>query len=182
MPNLCAYAMRVKGTPEAIDEMHKRLTDYEHTPHFWRVFEAERSDAVTETDDGETVTEFYGTCAWSVNSCMLDNNPLCYANEYAEEGKSTSLEKSAKELGIDIEVYSEEGGNGFAEHYLYTRDGSKTIEEETDFEEFYWDRDEFPTFDEFIEEYGLEDAGLSEEDFEDEEFVGVGGYEENWAF
>lgn len=181
MPNICTYSMRVKGTPEAIDEMTKRLTDYDHTPHFWRVFDAEHCDNPLG-NDGEMVTEFYGSCAWSVHACMMDNDPLCYACEYADEGKSTSLDKTATELGIDIEVYSEEIGCAFAEHYLYTRDGSKAIAETTNRDEYFWDRDEFPTFAEFIAENGLENAGISEEDMEGEDYITIGGYEENWSF
>lgn len=182
MPNLCSYVMHVKGTPEAIDEMERRLTDYDHTPHFWRVFEADRSDGEIDPATGERVTEFYGTCAWSVRSCMMDDDPLCYASEFASQGKSTSLHKSATELGVDIEVYSTEEGCGFAEHYLYTRAGTTAVDESTDYAEFYWDRDECPTFKDFIEMHELEDAGLDERDWKDEEFVPVGGYEENWAF
>jgi hypothetical protein len=181
MPNICTYSMRVKGTPEAIDELAKRLTDYSHAPHFWRIFDAERCDSPLE-DNGELLTGFYGSCAWSVRSCMMDDSPLCYACEFASEGKSTSLDKTARELGIDIEVYSEEVGCGFAEHYLYTRDGSKAVAETTDCEEYYWDRDEFPTFADFIAENGLEDAGISEEDMNGEDFITIGGYEENWSF
>lgn len=181
MPNICSYAMHAKGTPSAIDELTERLTNYGHTPHFWRVFDTERCDNPLG-DDGEMVTEFYGSCAWSVRSCMMDDDPLCYACEFASEGKSTSLDKTARELGIDIEVYADEPAIGFSEHYLYTRDGSKEVAETTDLDEYFWDRDEFPTFAEFVAENGLEGADISEEDMADEDYVTIGGYEENWSF
>lgn len=183
MPNYCSYTMRVKGTCEAIDEMEKRLTDYDHTPHFWRVFEAYRVDDVSpvaEGDDADMVTEFSGDCAWSVHSCMCEGEAT-YATDYADQGKSTSLEKTAEELGLDIEVYSEEPSIGFAEHYLYMRDGTK-VEDETDLTEIWWDRDEYPTFEELNNEYDLTANGITEESFGDEEYVSIGGYDYNWVF
>jgi len=181
MPNYCNYAMRVKGSHEAIDEMEKRLTDYDHTPHFWRVFEADRTDDVAPAGDGaDMVTEFNGYCAWSVHTCM-NEGPASYATDFADQGKSTSLAKTAKDLGLEIEVFSEEPGIGFAEHYLYLNDGT-AIEDETEFEEVWWDRDEYETFADLDAEYGLTARGITEEKFGDEDYVSIGGYEWDWAF
>ena len=189
MPNYCHYTMRVRGSYEAIDEMERRLTDYDHTPHFWRVFEADRVDEPSRQGDGsaDMVAEFDGTCAWSVNACMCDG-PLTYAGDFSKNPETapccTSLAKTAEELGIDIEVFSEEPGMGFAEHYRYLR-GEAPIEEETEYREIFWDRYEHATFAEFDEACGVSELGLTEEDFHDEdgeEYAIIGGYERNWAF
>lgn len=171
MPNYCSYAMRVKGTPEAIDEVQARLTDYDHRPHFWRVFEADR----TETSKG--VAEFSGSCAWSVYSCMCEG-PSTYASQAEDPATVTSLQKTAAELHVEIEVFSEEPGVEFAEHFLYGADGTAFIEDETEFHEIWWDRDDYPTFEEFAAENDT--YGLTEKDFGDEDYATVGGYD--WEF
>ena len=183
MPNYCDYAMRVKGTYEAIDEMEKRLTDYDHTPHFWRVFEANRTDGISEVpegDDADMVTEFSGTCAWSVFSCMCKGKGT-YANDCTDKSVTTSLSETAKELELEIEVYSEEPGIGFAEHYLYLTDGT-AVEDETPFEEIWWDRETYGTFAELDAEYNLSERDITEESFGDEDYVTIGGYEWCWTF
>lgn len=183
MPNYCSYAMRVKGSCEAIDEIEKRLTDYDHTPHFWQVFEAMRTDEaspVKDGDDADMISEFVGSCAWSVRTCM-NEGPASYATDFEDRGQSTSLAKTAAELGLEIEVFSEEPGIGFAEHYLYLNDGT-AIEDETEFEEVWWDRDKYPTFAELDEAYGLTERGITAESFGDEDYAGIGGYEWDWAF
>jgi len=166
--------MRVRGSYEAIDEVEKRLKDYDHNPHFWRVFEADRTDDVSDAGDADMVTEFSGTCAWSVFSCMCKGDGT-YANDH--DGENTSLQETALELGCDIEVYSEEPGIGFAEHYLYTGDGKTAIEEEREYEEFFLDDS---TFEEMDEQYGLTEKGLSESDFEDG-VASIGGFEWIWT-
>ena len=183
MPNYCHYTMRVRGSYEAIDEMERRLTDYDHTPHFWRVFEADRVDEPSRQGDGsaDMVAEFDGTCAWSVNACMCDG-PLTYAGDFSKNPETapccTSLAKTAEELGIDIEVFSEEPGMGFAEHFLYDNEGTVLIEDTVDFYEVWWDRDEYPTFAEFAK--NEETYGLTEKDFGDEDYATVGGFD--WEF
>lgn len=184
MPNYCNYAMRVKGSVESIDEMEKRLKDYDNKPHFWRVFDADRTDdvsAVPDGDDADMVTEFSGYCAWSVFSCMCEGEGT-YATDFADKGVSTSLSKTAKELGLEIEVYSEEPAIGFAEHFRYDANGNALAEDETEYEEVWWDRDEYETFADLDAEYGLTERGVSEEQFGDEDWVGIGGYEWEWAF
>ena len=171
MPNLCSYALRIKGTPEAIAEMEARLTDYDHKPHFWRVFEAYR----TEIADG--VVEFSGTCAWSVASCMCEGAGT-YADSAEDRSAVTSLAKTAKELHATIEVFSEEPGCAFSEHFLYDNEGTALIEDTVDFYEVWWDRDEYPTFAEFAK--NEETYGLTEKDFGDEDYATVGGFD--WEF
>lgn len=182
MPNYCTYSLRAKGTPKAIDELEARLTDYDHTPHFWRVFEAIRSDDDPDGKAGEddvVVAQFDGSCAWSVYSCMCEGEHT-YASDHGTPETATSLHKTAKELGLEIEVFSEEPGIGFAEHFHYGADGGVIADETCDFEEVWWDRDEYPTFDEFAEENDT--CGLTEEDFGEEEYASVGGFGWDFAF
>ena len=171
MANECVYTLRIKGTAEAIDEMERRLTDYDHRPHFWRVFSADRNDV------GEGVAQFSGTCAWSVASCMCEGE-MTYAGMAEDKSAATSLAETAAELRAEIEVFSGEPEMGFAEHYRYAADGSAIVEETVDFYEVWWDRDEYPTFAEFAK--NEETYGLTEKDFGDEDYATVGGFD--WEF
>ena len=167
MANNCFYELHIKGSAEAIDEMERRLTDYDHRPHFGRVFSAER------TEIGEGVARFNGSCAWSVNFCLVD--PLESEDDPTE---ITSLAKTAAELHAEIEVFSEVENGESMEHYRYSADGTAIAEESVDCYEVCWDRDEYPTFAEFAK--NEETYGLSEKDFGDEEYVTIGELE--WKF
>lgn len=178
MANLCSYEMRVKGTPEAVDEMELRLTDPDHAPRFRRVTDTVRTD---EKRDGDLlVTSFSGACAWSVATCMLES-PLSYASS-EEANVTTSLCQTASELGLEIEVYADEISSELAEHYHYAADGTVLAEEEARIEEVWWDRDYYQSFEELSEDYDLAERGITEADFEGEESICIGGFDMNWAF
>lgn len=176
-PNWCSYEMRVRGDREAVDEMCRRMGDMGHRPHFWFVSDAEKT--VTE-HDGMVVAEFAGRCPWSIRCCMLDGE-YTYADARASDGEATSLGATARELGLDVEVFSCEPRMGFAEHYLYGADGT-AIEETTDYKEVPWFRDTYPTFAELDEEYGLTERGVTEDDFGGGDRAVIGGYGRDWAF
>lgn len=132
MPNYCDYEMKVKGSKEAIKELLECLNaDYNYSSgakpehkHMFRVFQAELvNDRPKANIDGTYTQHIYGYCAWSVASCMLRNRGY-YADikkEYPEIFMGTSLEELSKELDIEIEVFSEEPGMCFSEHYIFER-------------------------------------------------------------
>ena len=172
MPNLCSYLLKVKGSKENCEKFHAIMEDYDLPKHFWRVFEADIFNE-EETEDGY-VMEIGGSCAWSVRSCMC-KGVFTYANEHPDNG--TSLLEQSLELGLEIEVYSEECGVGFMEHYHY-KNGEELENECEDYTTFWWDRDEHSTFEEFCKEYNL--SGITENDLNDNDEYCVGGFE--WVF
>lgn len=166
MPNYCQYTMYAEGKSESIDELVVRLTTVKgERPHFFRVFEANVEDLVPRSD-GTRLVCITGNCAWSVGLCMTEPEvaPHC-----------TSLEKTSDDLGIEIEVFSEEPMMEFAEHYHYVPNG-QTVEEDCEFKEVWWDRDEYETFTELDKAYGLTAQGITEKDFDDEDCVAIGGF------
>lgn len=166
MANSCFYTMYAEGKPEAIDELIARMTTTnDERPHFWRVFEANVEDLEPRAK-GTRLVEISGDCAWSVSGCMNDPEVVPYC---------TSLKKTSDELGIEIEVFSEEPTMGFAEHYHYVPNG-QTIEEDCEVQEVRWDRDEYETFTELDKAYGLTAQGITEKDFDDEDCVAIGGF------
>lgn len=63
-----------------------------------------------------------GVCAWSVQTAMLDGHH--------------SIEELFEELELDaMEIWSDEPGIGFREHYCYEKGAGKTVDEEFDYDE-----------------------------------------------
>lgn len=183
MPNYCCYEMRVRGKPENIDELIDVMTDYDHPRHFWRVFSAEPF-YFPEEEDGTVVAGISGDCAWSVYTCMFDGE-LTYA-ELADPQVRTSLQKESARLGLEIEVYSDEPGVGFQEHY-YFANGKELVNDSVDCMHAYFDDDDAETeeerevlFEKFKREYEL-DSDLTLEDLNEDNEIVIGGYGE-WEF
>ena len=111
MPNYCDYIMKVKGTVDNCRAFLKKCTDYEEPNHFWRMFEAYDNDEY-EMNDGSHVMEIGGYCAWSIETC-------CRASGYSEG--IDLLAVNTKDLDLDVEIYTEEPGMCFQEHYTYKK-------------------------------------------------------------
>lgn len=58
--------------------------------------------------------DYGGTCAWNVGSTLA-----CNLVEDNVGPLVTNLQRESELLALDIEVFSEEPGWGFQEHYLY---------------------------------------------------------------
>lgn len=129
MPNICNYSMRVVGKRINIKEFIKIMkADYDyysmtfsHNCHFFRVFEAD-ADEIEDYCDGRSAVTINGDCAWSVYTCMFNNGPRSYYQElkrsYPNDFHGTLLPIESKRLNLDIEIFSEEGGCAFQEHYI----------------------------------------------------------------
>lgn len=120
-----------------------RLEDCTEEKHFFRVFSAVEEELYEEKFGNDTVAKVVsGDCAWSVSVCMFPGF-MSYYNSWTEKrdavtGKSnkdlcddfrgTNMLEATKELGLVVEIFSEEGGCEFMEHYLI--DNGETIEEE----------------------------------------------------
>ena len=139
MANDCNYEMKIRGSKKAINRVIACLkADYNYMEgkpshkHFFRVFSVYDDDDLYDNGDG-TFTKFvFGCCAWSVWTCMLEGNNTYYndvKNNHPDTFMGTSLYEQSKDC--EIEVFSEEFGMCFSEHY-YFKNGIKVVDEDTE--------------------------------------------------
>jgi len=152
MPNYCDYTMRIRGKKEDRDKWVELMNNYELENHFFRIFETWRDNDWFDREDCEMVS---GYCAWSIESC-------CRESGYSE-GKDL-LAINSRELNLDVEVWSEEPGCGFQEHYIYSK-GQCLTAECKDLNVYIWDTEKYETWKEFKENNKIPDH-IKEDDFE----------------
>lgn len=168
MPNYCFYEMRVKGDKENCEELLSILKG-EHKRYFYRVM---RDEVVfREWEAGEMWIS--GFCAWSVDGTFCSKEQYC---DY--DFPSTTLLEESILLNLDIEIYSDEAGIGFAEHYHFLS-GEVLADELVDYEEYYWDTDEYPTLEEFN---AAHNTHFTMKDFEEMDcYAVIGGFPNKWV-
>lgn len=195
MPNYCSFELKAVGKKENLIKLHEIMNRrYNCTKndeeHLWRVFEAEECDNSFEfknenCDKNEDFIVILGYCAWSVYSCMFDG-PGTY-QETDETGKGTTISRISKDLELKIEIFSEEPGMCFSEHYLIDN-GDIIIDDTVDFYEYCIE--EYDTLDDMIKDLELstDSIPITEEDFKEaknsSEYIKIGGHEidGNWIF
>lgn len=117
MANICSFSMRVRGTHENIESFYKALNQ-EGTIWMGRGAEAD-----IEYED-EDIASIDGWCKWSVYSALIANaismreKPELWLIDSDKNREYITLEEACKKWNIDMEVYSEEYGCCFQEHYL----------------------------------------------------------------
>jgi hypothetical protein len=118
--------MCVVGKKEKVEEFIKVMkADYDYgnmvfsyDRHMFRVFEAEYDEVEERYNDMYQVI-INGYCAWSVATCMLEGGYYHDIKQRYPSGfRGTTLLIESKKLNLDIEVYSEEPGCCFQEHYI----------------------------------------------------------------
>lgn len=185
MPNYCDYEMKVVGNEESIKEFIKVMnSNYNyHTMEFdfdrhmgGRVFEANAGEIVNQ-EDGKFNTTISGYCAWSVWCCMFDGAHTYYNDfkKYGAQNHSTTLIQESGKLNLDIEVYSEESGMCFQEHYLI-KQGILEINEEREWNEYCIC--DYETKEEAEEELEIK---ITDNEWKNEEYISRGGFEE-WSY
>lgn len=163
MANNCMYEMRIKGTKINCQEWLSRMNDYEKRNHFWRIFSADVADECG-TDNDYTMT-ICGDCAWSLESC-------CRASGYSDG--VDLFEVNTAELNLTMEAWSSEPGMAFQEHYIY-KNGECETDKCIDYNEYWYDEDEYDSFEDFVNEYDLKD--ITEDDLNENDCYCVGGFE-----
>lgn len=161
MPNWCGFSMMVQGHYDAVKEVqeiilknhetnylagHKGEGEYcynsvlRYDPkrkHMFRIFESRTPADFPEVDDNLIATQFIdGDCAWSVYCCMLPGEGSYYSDLGQLLYYGTNLVELSKDLGVRIEVFSEEPGMCFQEHYLI-ENGKLVVDESVEIEEKY---------------------------------------------
>ena len=181
LPNICTYEMAITGNKNKVEELIQIMqNDYNCTPdeplHLWRVFNAYENtrESYDNTEDIITVV-IDGDCAWSVQSCMLEGG---YQAQFNYDGRcnGTTLEKETKRLGLVVEIYSEECGCEFMEHYIIA--SGEFIENEcVEWSEYFME--DFEDVNDFNEATGQD---WTQQQFEayKEDFFEVGGMD--WSF
>lgn len=126
--------------------------------HLFRIFEADYEGKWDRSVDGafpvksveESIDEYgegnslliSGSCAWSVYSCMFEGDYTYYNDWNKEERakysefKGTTIQKVSEELKLTIEIFSEEPGCSFMEHYVI-HEGEVLISDEIEYKEEY---------------------------------------------
>ena len=133
MANECFYELRAKGKKEYLDVLLKwiQCDDYQNEFHFYRTdiggFCINSYHEDDESDDW--ILDCTGDCAWSIQSSFRTPSNF--------ESKVVSIEDFCKHSKVDIEMWSEECGMCFAEHFGCDGDGVY-LDECHDYEED-WD-------------------------------------------
>lgn len=170
MANDCYFSMKVTGQNENIKEFCMALTHYKNSNTYIGRGTYQGEDI--EYEDG--CAYVHADCPWSILTSFVDvttktENGIEYINIY----------EACNKFNVNFEVYSEELGFEFQEHFSYI-DGDK-FEECIDVEEF--DVSEYSTKEEAEED--LEEAITDEEweyaQTEGDGYFKRGGYPE-WNF
>ena len=183
MANNCFSSMYVKGSKEDVEEFIKVIkADYDygtmefsHDRHMFRVFSADDGE-LEKRNDGKYGVVINGDCAWSVASCMLEDGyyKRC-KDEYRDKFRGTSLENESEILNLEIEVFSEECGMCFQEHYVI-REGYVDVEECVEWYEYFLD--DYETKEEAEKDLEIK---ITDQEWEIREIITRGGFD-NWDF
>jgi hypothetical protein len=136
MANICSFSMKVVGDHKNIESFYKALTQE------GKIYMGRGADADIDYEDGHAM--IYGSCKWSIISALIDNaidmrtNPKGWY--WGEDTDPSTLEfvtlyEACAKWQLDMEVYSEECGCQFQEHFI-CRKGEVKLQECIDWEEY----------------------------------------------
>lgn len=131
MANNCLYRMHAVAKNENALKRLVAIMNYRDAEYFiYRCFSAMVEN--TYEEDGKFVYEIDGDVAWSCARWF--ENKEDFDSILAENGTAhcITLDLLCKRLGIAIELYSEECGNGFQEWYRCNHKGELTANESCD--------------------------------------------------
>lgn len=140
MANYCEYDMHVCGAEGDVNEfvsILQRKHNKRRLPDA-RIYSAEVYSSYNDAD-GNYVACIFGDCAWSVFTSML------YGKYDMDKGLGliiTTLVDESRILNLKIEVWSQEVGIGFQEHYLLNY-GDVIDESEKEVDVYYFDQSEY---------------------------------------
>lgn len=130
MANVCSFIMCVKGTHDNIEKFYNAMSQN------GKIYMGRGADASIQHNDEEGNAFIDGWCKWSIQSSLIDNAVSMRENPnswYWGEGVDAStlefvtLWEACERWNLDMEVYSEEPGCCFQEHYMYI-DGEVTCD------------------------------------------------------
>lgn len=179
MANICSFSMKVRGEHDNIEKFYNAMMQN------GTIYMGRGADAEINYDDEECSAQIDGWCKWSVVSAMVTNaesmrsepDMWCWGDgKTSEEREFITLFEACKKWNLDMEVYSEESGCCFQEHYVFV-DGELICEECVEWNEYCID--DYETKEEAEEELNIE---ITDDEWSNKgSFIGRGGFE-NWDF
>lgn len=177
MANICSFSMYVRGNHGDIEQFYNAMNQKGN------IYMGRGADAEIVWYDDD-VAAIDGQCKWSIQSALIDN-AISMRKEpdkwYWGEGISSkdfefvTLFEACKKWNIVMEVYSEECGCEFQEHYICDK-GEVICDECVEYHEYCIC--DYETKTEVEEELGIK---ITDEEWEREDWIQRGGFE-NWDF
>ena len=175
MANICSFKMMVKGEHENIAKFYNAMSQNGN------IYMGRGAEAEIYYKD-ENCAQIDGWCKWSVQSAMIDNaismrtEPNLWAfSTRKEELEFITLLEATEKWNLVMEVYSEEPGCEFQEHYVFDN-GTILCDECVEYHE-YWIC-EYETKEDAEEELGIT---ITDEQWKYEDCISYGGFDV-WAF
>ena len=179
MANICSFSMFVRGEVENIKSFYNAMTQNGN------VYMGRGADAEVYIDAEDKIAHINGWCKWSIQSALIDNAESMRTNPnmwWWGEGVDVSklefitLFEACKRWNIDMEVYSEEGGCCFQEHYVVVN-GDLICDECVEWNEYCLD--DYANKEDAEADWGIE---ITDEEWNSGEcFISRGGFE-SWDF
>ena len=178
MANICDFSMCVKGTHDDIEKFYNAMTQNGN------IYMGRGADAEIQYEDEEGGAFIDGWCKWSIQSALIDN-AISMRNEpdkwyFGDNIDKSNLEfitliEACRKWNITMEVYSEEPGCCFQEHYII-RNGVVEVDDCVDWYEYFLD--DYKTKEEAEEELGI---AITDEEWNSCKAISRGGFGE-WDF
>ena len=179
MANICGFSMCIKGAHDDIENFYNAMSQKGN------IFMGRGADAEIQYEDEENRAFIDGWCKWSIQSALIDNAVSMrtepskwYWGDSVDSSKIefVTLWEACKKWNVDMEVYSEECGCCFQEHYVMVN-GDVVCEDCVEYNEYCID--DYETKDEAESELGIE---ITDEEWHSGEcFISRGGFE-SWDF
>ena len=176
MANICSFSMMVRGEHENIEKFYNAMSQNGN------IYMGRGAEAEIKYND-ENCAQIDGWCKWSVQSAMIDNaismrtepNIWAFSTREKEELEFITLLEATERWNLVMEVYSEEPGCEFQEHYVFDN-GTILCDECVEYHE-YWIC-EYDTKEEAEEELGIT---ITDDEWKYEDVIKDGGFDV-WAF
>ena len=179
MANICSFSMFVRGEVENIKSFYNAMCQNGN------IYMGRGAEAEINIDEEDKSAHIDGWCKWSVQSAMVDNAISMRSNPnmwYWGEGvDATKLEfitlfEACEKWNIDMEVYSEECGCCFQEHYVVVN-GDLICDECVEWNEYCLD--DYSSKEDAEDDWGIE---ITDEEWNSGEcYISRGGFE-SWDF
>ena len=137
MPNWCSYTMKaVSKSQEALDRL---INIMNHNDDEYFMYRCAIADMTDEYQDGDYFVMYIeGSVAWSCGSwfdCIERTNET----DDISPAHYITLDLLCQRLGIAVEVFGEESGMEFQEHYLCNSNGDVLWNECTEWHQTWFD-------------------------------------------
>ena len=164
MANDCLYTIKAVAKEKSALERLVSIMEYKDPEYFiYRCFEAYSN---IFKDGDYYVADISGSVAWSCSNWFghEEKPEELIVLKYDENMNKTygtshyiTLDLLCKKLGVGIELYSEESGCCFQEHYLVDVNGNIIIDESCEWTQDWWDEENDCERDEPITTGGFDD-------------------------